>query len=158
MVALAVPQSADASRVIAPPGNSGVSQYVEVVPGAGGSTPVGSHPAHGPVLTPAQRERLEAAGRSGKALASFVQQTGVANGKGSSASSASRAHGQGRHGKAGGGAGSGSSSGGSGGSLAPAVPASSTKAATGLGWGLPAALGAIALAAAGIAVLRRRAS
>jgi hypothetical protein len=151
---LAAPASA--RKVIAPPGNAGVGQYVEVVPGAGGSTPVGSHSSHGPVLTPGQRQRLEAAGRSGKALASFVQRTGVARGKASS--SPSHAGAQAEHGHMPG-AGRGSSNGGSGGSLPSAVPASATRSAGGgLGWGLPAALGAIAFAAAGIALARRRAA
>lgn len=152
---LLLPGPASARRVIAPPGNAGVGQYVEVVPGAGGSTPVGSHSSHGPVLTLGQRQRLEAAGRSGKALASFVQRTGVASGK---ASSSSHAGAQGGHGHTPG-SGRGSSNGGSAGSLPSAVPASATRSGGGgLGWGLPATLGAIAFAAAGIALARRRAA
>ncbi|MGN6372918.1 MAG: hypothetical protein ACTHM1_07990 [Solirubrobacteraceae bacterium] len=147
---------ASASKVIAPPGNAGVGQYVEVVPGAGGSTPVGAHANHGPVLTSAQRQRLEASGGSGKALAAFVQRTGVARSKASSAASSGGSHTGnagargvvGRSGKAG------TSS-----SLPAAVPDSATRSSGGgLGWGLFAALGATALAAAGLAIARRRAA
>jgi hypothetical protein len=150
---LAAP-SASASRVIAPPGNAGVGQYVEVVPGAGGSTPVGAHSSHGPVLSAAQRQRLEAAGGSGKALARFVQRTGVAHSKSSSSTSAGSRH------SAGGPAGNKpqSSASAASRSLPAAVPDSATRSAGsgGLGWGLPVALVAVALAAVGIAAARRR--
>lgn len=161
---LVAPGAAGATKVIAPPGNSGVSQYVEVVPGAGGSVPVGSAGKHGPVLSPAARRRLEASGPSGKALVAFAQQTGVPA----------------EHGKAGAGSGSGPGSSGSSHSpgsshsasssskgaakgaaqLPAAVPASAIRsggpAGGGLGWGLYAALGAIVLAGAGFFLVRRR--
>lgn len=144
--------SASASRVIAPPGNAGVGQYVEVVPGAGGSSPVGARSSHGPVLTPAQRRHLEASGSSGKALAAFVQQTGVARSRASSHPSS----GVGQAGKSGGAHGAAAKTGMSS-SLPAAVPESATHSAGGgLGWGLFAALGAIALAASGLAIARRR--
>lgn len=147
--------SAGASRVIAPPGNAGVGQYVEVVPGAGGSTPVGAHSSHGPVLTPAQRRDLEAQGASGRALASFVQRTGAARPKGSASTSAAGRSAGGRTAK-----GTQRPAAPSNRSLPAAVPDSATRSAAGggLGWGLPVALAAIALAAAGIAVVRRRAA
>jgi hypothetical protein len=143
---------ASASRAIAPPGNAGVGQYVEVVPGAGGSTPVGAPSSHGPVLSAAERRRLEAAGGSGKALASFVQRTGVAHSKGSSSKSTD-GHSAGRSGNAAQGAAGASSR-----SLPTAVADRATRSAGGggLGWGLPVALVAVALAAAAIAVVRRR--
>lgn len=154
LLVLAAPASA--RRTIAPPGNAGVGQYVEVVPGAGGSTPIGAHSSHGPVLTSTQRQRLEAAGGSGKALASFVQRTGVAHSKASTSRAAGQGSTQARSGKtAQGTAGKSSSR-----SLPAVVPDSATSSAGGggLGWGLPAALGAIAIAAAGLAVARRRAA
>ena len=51
---LAAPASAEASnRTIAPPGNSGVGQYVETVPTAGGGRPTGTvHPVGGAVGRP----------------------------------------------------------------------------------------------------------
>lgn len=152
LLLLAAPASA--RRVIAPPGNSGVGQYVEVVPGAGGSTPVGGHSSNGPVLTPAQRRQLEAAGGSGKALASFVQRTGVARSKASTSGSSARGSTGSRSSKAAQGSAGGSSSH----SLPAAVQDSATRSAAGggLGWGLPAGLAAIALAAVGFAIARRR--
>jgi hypothetical protein len=152
---LVLAPSAIASKVLAPPGNAGVGQYVEVVPGAGGSTPVGAHSSHGPVLSAAQRQRLEAAGGSGKALASFVQRTGVAHPKGTSSKSASGHSAGGQSPNKAKGLPAASSR-----SLPAAVPDSATRSAGGggLGWGLPAALAAIACAAAGIAVMRRRAA
>lgn len=153
---LVLAPSASARRVIAPPGNAGVGQYVEVVPGAGGSTPLGSHSSHGSVLTAAQRQRLEAAGGSGKALASFVQRTGVAHSKASGSRPAASGSAGGRSGTSAHGSTGISSSH----SLPAAVPDSATSSAGGggLGWGLPAALGAIAIAAVGLAVARRRAA
>lgn len=152
---LGVAPLASASRVIAPPGNAGVGQYVEVVPGAGGSTPVGSHSSHGPVLTAAQRQRLEASGSSGRALAAFAQRTGVAH----SHTSLDASSGSGRSGKGGQrGTAGGSAEAGMSHSLPAAVDSATRSAGGGLGWGLFAAIGGIALAAAGLAVARRRAA
>jgi hypothetical protein len=145
---LGAPGSAAASRVIAPPGNSGVSQYVEVVPGANGSTPVGATTSHGPVLSAAQRKSLEAAGAAGKALAAFTQQTGVSRAK--PASSPTGKHSASSH-----------TTHGStlpGGTFASSPVRHAAAAGGGLGWGLYAALGAILLAGLGFVLVRRRAA
>jgi hypothetical protein len=78
MLALLGASAAQASRVIAPPGNSGVSQYVEVVPSAGGGSPTGSagH-KQGPVLSPSTQHKLTSSGGEGRSLAAFAQSTGV---------------------------------------------------------------------------------
>ena len=137
---LGAPAGAAASKTIAPPGNSGVGQYVEVIPGSGGPAPVGSSPNHGPVLSASARHRLEASGPAGKAVASFVQQTGTPRAK----------HVPTRHGAPTAGHGT------------PLPGATSVRAAGsaggGLGWGLPAALGAIVLAGLGLLIVRRRAA
>lgn len=151
---LGIPGVAAASKVIAPPGNSGVSQYVEVVPGAGGSVPVGAGGSHGPVLSPSARRRLEAAGASGKALAAFAQRTGVTTAPDKSGrgvgNAAGRSHGSSHS--------AGSSSKGS-----PVLPAgvlaarnAHSSSGGGIGWGLPAALASILLAGLGLFFVRRR--
>jgi len=143
---LGAPEVAVAAKVIAPPGNSSVSQYLEVVPGAGGSVPAGANESHGSVLSAAQRRRLEAAGSSGKALAAFAQRTGVPQAKHApSGAGAHRLAGAGEHR----------------GSLPRAALASASVRSTagkggGLGWGLFAALGAILLAGMGSLLIRRR--
>src|ERR1039458_7728279 len=129
---LGAPSGASASKTIAPPGNSGVGQYVEVIPGSGGPVPVGSSPSHGPVLSASARRRLEASGPAGRAGASFVQQTGVPHAKHAATHHGAPAAGHGT----------------------PIPGATAVRAAGsvggGLGWGLPAALGAIVLAGLGI--------
>ena len=146
MALLSVPAAAAASKTIAPPGNSGVSQYLEVVPGAGGSVPLGASGSHGPVLSAAQRRRLEASGSSGKALVAFAQRTGVPQAKHApSGAGAYRLAGAGEHR----------------GSLPRAALASASVRSTagkggGLGWGLFAALGAILLAGVCSLLIRRR--
>jgi hypothetical protein len=136
---LGAPAGAAASKTIAPPGNSGVSQYVEVIPGSGGPVPVGSSPNHEPVLSASARHRLEASGPAGKAVASFAQQTGAPRAKHATTHHGAPAAGHGT----------------------PLPGATSVRAAGsvggGLGWGLPAALGAIVLAGLGILIARRRA-
>jgi hypothetical protein len=141
-ILLGIPASAGASRVIAPPGNSGVGQYVEVVPTAGGGSPVGSHPpGRGAALPASTVKRLNGLGPDGKALAAFAQQTGtpraaVHRPSSPGAKPSSPAGPQ---------------------VLPPASPlrASAPAAVGGLGVGLLIALGAIALAAAALAVGRR---
>jgi hypothetical protein len=140
---LGAPASAGAaSRVIAPPGNSGVGQYVEVVPTAGGGAPVGSHQSgKGAALPASTVKRLNGLGPDGKALAAFAQQTGT---PGNAARRSSLAHSK-----------SPSSTGPQILPPASALRAASPGAAGGLGLGLPIALGAIALAAAAMALGRR---
>lgn len=145
---LGLPSVASATKVIAPPGNSGVSQYVEVVPGASGSVPVGTGGSHGPVLSAAQRHSLEAAGSSGKALAAFAQQTGVPRSKlTASGAGTHKGAGAGKHGSSLPGA-----------ALAAAPVRSTAATGGGLGWGFYAALGAILLAGLGLLLARNRAS
>jgi hypothetical protein len=65
------------TRVIAPPGDSAVSQYVEDVPTASGGTPsqpTGGNPRGG-ALTPAQGRALAAHGPDGRLLAAVVDAT-----------------------------------------------------------------------------------
>src|SRR5207245_928625 len=67
----------------APPGNSGVGEYLETVPGAGGNTPIGKHGGgrsnatlgRGGALSPAAQRALDALGPDGKAAAGVAQQT-----------------------------------------------------------------------------------
>jgi hypothetical protein len=130
LAALGVPAAAVAKRVIAPPGNSGVGQYVEVVPTAGGGVPLGSaQPGKGPVLPASTVRRLAASGPNGKALAAFAQSTGTPTG--------SRPH---------------RPSSAANQSVLREIPHGS---AGGLGLGLPLILGAIALAGALLAAGRR---
>jgi hypothetical protein len=79
--ALVLPAGAVAKRTtVAPPGNSGISQYLEVVPTAAGPSPpsAGGGPVgggHGGVLTDIQRQRLDSAGPNGRTLAAVVDET-----------------------------------------------------------------------------------
>jgi hypothetical protein len=84
LTAITVPAIASARRTVAPPGDSGISQYLEVVPtGTGASPPrtgggVGSGAGvggRGAPLTTAQRRRLNALGPDGRTLAAVVEAT-----------------------------------------------------------------------------------
>jgi hypothetical protein len=68
LLASAVPASA--KTTVAPPGNSGVQQYLEVVPSAGGDRP----PSHrgGSALTKHEARRLDAQGADGRALRQII--------------------------------------------------------------------------------------
>jgi hypothetical protein len=70
------PQAAGAQTSNAPPGNSGVDQYFESVPGAGGNRPSATQggPAGRP-LSPAAKRRLERLGADGRAAAAAAQAT-----------------------------------------------------------------------------------
>ena len=93
---LALPASAEASKTIAPPGNSGVGQYVETVPTAGGGRPTSTvHPGGGAVghpggpggtssgggagggsaITPSTQHALAAQGPAGVAAAALAEAT-----------------------------------------------------------------------------------
>jgi hypothetical protein len=65
----------------APPGNSGVDQYLEAVPSTSGSTPTGGAKsggsASGSVLTPTQKKALVAQGSDGEAVARLAQKYGT---------------------------------------------------------------------------------
>src|SRR4051794_39241189 len=66
---------ASAADTNAPPGNSGIGQYLEVVPGASGSKSTKDQKAQGSSLSQAQRTRLAKAGAEGQALAAVVDKT-----------------------------------------------------------------------------------
>lgn len=79
IVALVAPAGA-AARVVklAPPGNSGIGQYVEVVPTAGGGKPtggVGSGRPAASVIPPAAARALARAGADGRAAAALANAT-----------------------------------------------------------------------------------
>jgi hypothetical protein len=78
-VLLLLPAAAGARpRVLVPPGDSAISQYVEVVPTDMGATPPGVGATQGGALTPAQRHRLDQLGADGRTLVSVVDQTAPA--------------------------------------------------------------------------------
>jgi hypothetical protein len=80
LFALALPAGAGARHpvTLAPPGNPGVWQYLEVVPTDSGSKPSTSGGPPGGVLTPRQTRRLKALGTAGSTLAALVNQTAPA--------------------------------------------------------------------------------
>jgi hypothetical protein len=83
IVALVLPASAWATgrTTVAPPGASGISQYLEVVPTSSGASPPGTGggpgggAAHGGGLTDIQRRRLDGIGPDGRTLAAVVAAT-----------------------------------------------------------------------------------
>ena len=76
LLALLLAAPASAQRQIAPPGNGGVDEYLETVPGAGGNRPVdrNGRPGGGG-LTPAARRKLAALGKDGRAAAALAAAT-----------------------------------------------------------------------------------
>jgi len=82
---LPIAAHAQAPSATAPPGNSAIDEYLETVPGAGGSTRPRAPGADGAggVLTAAQRARLERLGPDGRALADTVDATSPAPRQGS---------------------------------------------------------------------------
>ena len=85
LASLALPCSAAAQKTNAPPGNSGVDEYLEVVPGGGGNRPsqkLGSNRGSGRGVLGGQAERsLERQGREGRAAANLAEATGDSSGK-----------------------------------------------------------------------------
>jgi hypothetical protein len=80
ILALPALAAAKAPGVIAPPGDSAISQYVEVVPNDMGVSPPAAGTAakgivHTAALTPRQQRRLDRLGRNGRALAVIVAAT-----------------------------------------------------------------------------------
>src|SRR4051794_36884103 len=74
LAALAAPAAAGAQGSVAPPGNSGVDEYLETIPTAGGATkPPGSHNGHN--LSAATRRQLAAQGADGQAAAALAEST-----------------------------------------------------------------------------------
>lgn len=144
-----LPSSAAARHVIAPPGNAGVEQYVEVVPGAEGNEPVDAHSGKGDAISQSTQRHLEALGPEGKADASFAKATGSSKGR--------RDEGKGHSGKHAAGGGRTAKGGDSGTTGTPnAGQPAQTAAGGGIGIGLPLALALIALLALGGGLLRRR--
>jgi hypothetical protein len=76
-LALVLPAFAAARRTvtIAPPGDSAVSQYVEVVPGDTGASPPRAGGGQGGAITPGQRAQLDLLGANGRTLAAVVDAT-----------------------------------------------------------------------------------
>lgn len=161
---LCLAPSALAKRVLAPPGNSGVEQYVEVVPGPEGNEPVGSQRPNKRVLTPSQRRLLQEHGAEGRALQAFAEATGTPSRPRRSAAALSRQarrppakRSRARIGTPS--TGPSSPQGGLAGARrsAPLAQASATGSSGGLGLGLPIALSAIALLGLLGYLVRRRA-
>ena len=75
VLSLAVP--AAAQQVNAPPGNAGVDEYLETVPGAGGNRPTNRDTGRAPLPAPARRA-LERQGTDGQAAADLAERTGPA--------------------------------------------------------------------------------
>lgn len=79
VVAASLPGSAAAKprTTVAPPGASGITQYLEVVPSAAGPTPPGpvASDGHGSALTDGQRRQLDGLGPDGRKLAAVVDAT-----------------------------------------------------------------------------------
>src|SRR5580704_15333692 len=90
-VALALPAGAMAGTC-APPGNSGVNQYVEVVPGVGCNHPStgpgsGNSGTGGGHLSSGTSHQLAAAGSTGHAVQALVASSGTGTGSGSGSGS-----------------------------------------------------------------------
>jgi len=71
----AAPATARTRATVAPPGASGIAQYLEVVPTAAGPTPPDPTAGNGGALTAAQRRRLAGLGPDGRTLASVIAAT-----------------------------------------------------------------------------------
>jgi hypothetical protein len=139
LVWILVPAAADAQRRGAPPGNSGVDEYLEVVPGGGGGRPSKQlrEPSH-PRLNLRARRNLSAQGPTGVAAARLAQKTSVAPRRPGSPTPAPGET-EGSH---------------------PAVALRDAVVGSGpggMGVALPAILIAVTLAAVGAGVVRRRA-
>ena len=79
LLAIAAPATAVAkTKTVAPPGDSGLNQYLEVVPTAQGPTPPGGGGPGGggrSALTATQQRQLNALGPGGRTLAAVVEAT-----------------------------------------------------------------------------------
>lgn len=159
-LAIAVP-AAQAQN--APPGNSGIDEYVEAVPSTSGSKPTNQASGKdGKVLTSTQQKALEAQGPDGAAAAALAQRFGTpGTGKAHEQQSAGTKKDDGADKSTGGATGDDSNDsrgpGGSGSSVASSLskavlPGSDSG---GLGPALPIILVAITAAGVGVVVLRR---
>jgi len=79
LLTLILAAPASAQKQIAPPGNGGVDEYLETVPGAGGNRPVdrNGRPNRGG-LTPSARRKLAALGKDGRSAAALAAATAPA--------------------------------------------------------------------------------
>jgi hypothetical protein len=133
---LTLAPAAQADRVSAPPGNSGVDQYFETVPTATGNRPPGEAGKSGNPLVSARTQRqLARLGPNGRTAAALAQRTAPTPSRTPVARSAT---------------------GGGGSSLAAILHAIGGGDSGGMGLLLPAILIASAVGAGGIAILRRR--
>ena len=69
--ALGAPTPALAQTCVAPPGNSGIDEYCESIPGPGGDRGAGDRP-QGPGISGDTRQALEASGPLGQAVGSLA--------------------------------------------------------------------------------------
>ncbi len=149
------PPAAVAQSQIAPPGNAGVDEYLETVPGGGGNERIDRNRRGGDAgLPPRARKRLEALGEDGAAAAALADAASAGGGSGD----AKRAPG-------GDGTGANTPMGpdleraGEGQSGVAAVLGEAVSAdGDGMGAALPALLIVTLLGAVGLVVLRRRAA
>lgn len=154
LVLLAIPQAAAAQRTNAPPGWSGIDQYLETVPGAGGNHPSGEVAprrgggGQGPPLSPSTRRGLSAQGEPGRAATRFAEQSAPRR-----RGTAGAAH---REGDRGAGAERSTSDHESVSPLSALVRTVTGDDEQGLGIVLPILLAAVLIGAAGFRVLRRR--
>jgi hypothetical protein len=76
LVCVVAPTASGKTRYLIPPGDSAISQYTEVVPAGGGSTPAGQIPS-APLgtLPPAAALSLRGSGAAGSHLSKFVGAT-----------------------------------------------------------------------------------
>lgn len=157
LIALTLVPAARADT-IAPPGNSAVQEYLETVPIAGGGKIAEGAPEGRHALSKADRARLQVAGRDGQAVAQLAEATAPS----ASQLRADRGSTSGRSGRHAGADGSKASStatpaaSSNDGTTVAAVAAKALSGDGGIGPLLPAILIAVALLAAGVALLRRR--
>jgi hypothetical protein len=73
---LCVPGLAAGQSTNAPPGNSGIDEYLEVVPEGGGNRPIEGTDSGGSPLSPAAKRGLLAQGNAGRGAAALAEGTG----------------------------------------------------------------------------------
>jgi hypothetical protein len=71
-------QAVAKTRYLTPPGNSGITQYTEVVPSSGGNTPTAGGPSSSSHLPAAAARALAGPGTARKELSNFVGATAPA--------------------------------------------------------------------------------
>jgi hypothetical protein len=160
LLLLLAPAVASADKSTAPPGNSGISQYVEVVPSAGGGKPSKDQKQSRNPLPQREQRKLSGAGAVGDQLARVVARTSPAIPASVTATTTHKSSKKGR--KHGGGTGSpkttsSSSADGEAKQLAAAYAEGPGGGGEGSGIGVPLILimASAALAVGGLAVARR---